>query len=143
MFTKETLDKLKDIHAIKPLDAVRGIDLKAVILDVCKRDSGDGTYNIDLIVYVRPDVNPARIMPAVQKTCIDMFGHKVNEHLLPFYHPGHIDGKAISVEVAGKPSVCVSFGVSILHPLSLYTSSIEELKHRFAERVYFNLMNPS
>ncbi len=137
------LDKVFDRHgsfsSIDELQGSRDNDLGQCWVDITRRDVEEGNFNIDITIYVRPDVDPNRVMPALQKTCIDIFGHSPGEDIELFYHPGQLsNGQAIGIEVDGRPGVFQSFGVTIKHPKSNFFS-IDRLKSVFLKRAKHHL----
>ncbi len=123
------------------LEGERGIDLDQVFIDITKRDIEEGGFNIDITVYVRPDLQVERVMPALQRTCIDIFGHQRDDSVELFYHSGQLpNGNKLGLEVAGNIDTYKSFGVTIKHPKSRFFS-LEKLKDSFTRRAYHHLQN--
>jgi len=135
----ELFSKTRDLSNIGELEGIRGNDLGNCFIDITKRDIEEGNYNIDIIIYVRPDVHENKVMPAMQMTCIDVFGAQPIDGIELFYHPGQIDSNhAIGMEVAGMTGVFRSFGVTIKHPHSVFYN-IEKLKEVFIKRAFKHL----
>lgn len=129
------------IGGVNRLESSRNNFLKSVVIDVCKRDREEGTFNIDCIFYVMQGVRPESVEGAIKKACIDVFGHKPdpNEFELAFINPYLDNGKKISFEVMGNPdSVTFSFVATVKHPRSLYYT-IEGLTETLTNRLNFHL----
>lgn len=125
--------KLNQIFTgINELDGSRGNDLKKVIIDITKRDIEDEHFNIDITIYVRPDVPETMVMPAIQKTCIDVFGDTPQDFIDLFHCPSDHN---IGMQAGGQVGVFNSFGVTIKHPHSRYFN-IDRLKETFLKRAY-------
>ena len=96
------------------IDADRGNILKGVMVDVTKRENPDNTYNFVILVYVRPDVNPNKVVKPLVKTCKKLFGKKKGKHFETYFRPKN------SVELAtGEKGAFDSFDITIKHPKSI------------------------
>lgn len=140
-FQKE-INKTKNIEKPSTLEGFRGgILINNVLADVMKRDSGNGEYEIDIIFYCEPNTDVRKAFNTCQKACIDIFGHVPPEGISLFFHDGRVPvvgNKRIAydVEVNGRREklVCVSFGVKIHYPSSVFYN-MNTLKNQFAERI--------
>lgn len=141
------VSKIKSMKAPSVLDGFRGgLLVSNVLADVMKRDIGNEQYDIDVIFYCEPNTDIRKAFEVCQKSCIDIFGHKPPEGISLFFHDGRIpvvDNKRIAydVEVNGfrQKLVCVSFGVKIHYPNSVFYK-METLKNQFAERITYHMM---
>lgn len=124
---------------LSELEGSRGNDIGECYIDITKRDAENGVFNIDITIYVRPDVPINRVMPALQRTCIDIFGNEPGDNIDLFYHPGQLkNGQAVGIEVNGMPGVFQSFGVTIKHPMSTFFN-LDRLKNTFISTSYKHL----
>lgn len=146
MFSKE-VGKAKNIKTPNLLEGFRGgLLVSNVLADVMKRDVGNDQFEIDVIFYCEPNTDIKKAFSVCQMACIDIFGHKPPEGVSLFFHDGRIPvvgNKRIAydVEVNGRREqlVCVSFGVKIHHPISVFYN-MESLKVQFAERITAHMM---
>jgi len=121
---------------INPLEQSRNNDLKKVVVDAVKRDQAEG-YNYDYVIYVSPGVKPQQVEPAIQRACIDIFGHERDPSKIDiFMH----DGKStkIGVQMMGRDLTCVSYGITIKWPKSQFYK-LEEIKDRIIRRIHHHL----
>jgi len=137
------MPKLQDLSRvfgdISELEGHRNNDLKKIFVDINKRDVGNDTFDINITMYVRPDVPLSGVMPALQRCCIDIWGHDPGDSIELFYHSGQVDaGKFIGLEVMGQKGVFQSFGVTIKHPKSTFYN-LDRLKGEFLRRAHYHL----
>lgn len=102
--------------------------LNKVVVDVVQRD-----VDFNIIVYLMPGEPPGKIGPAVQKTCIDVFGHKKSELIDPIFYP-----QGVGIEAGPDRGTFDSFCIVISPPLTLrYT--LGGLKDEFTRRLWHHL----
>ena len=129
----------KNIRPLE-LEAFRDIDVKEIVIDVVKRDQADNPdhFDINVLMYIRPDVQFKSVEGALQKTCIDIFGAQRDDNI-EIFMTGKSDGILLKVE--GHDQNCTTVGVAVKWPKSLYFSRIESLKNKVEERLYHHLEN--
>lgn len=132
MFEKAVEDTDKVSTGV--IEEVRGIDLGTVLVDVTKREEPEEKYNLCILIYVRPDVDPAKINPCLKNTCARLFGANQNwEHFETFYRPKN------SVEVAtGEKGAFNCFDITIKYPKSRFFN-VQGLKSVFAAELKTHL----
>jgi hypothetical protein len=141
------VSKTKSLKAPNVLEGYRGgLLVSNVLADVMKRDSGNDQYEIDVIFYCEPNTDVRKAFEVCQKSCIDVFGHNPPDGVSLFFHDGRIPVMgnqriAYDLEVNGRREklVCVSFGVKIHYPHSVFYN-MATLKNQFAERITYHMM---
>lgn len=113
------------------LDQSRGHDLNRAMVDVVKRENEEGKFNLNILVYVRPDLRPEPVKAALKKTCQNLFGKsRGKDEFETFFRTAN------SVELAtGEKGVFDCFDITIKYPTSM-NYSVEGLKGVF--NVEFN-----
>ena len=102
--------------------------LNSVVVDVVQRGSD---YNV--IIYVMPGEPPSRVEPAIKKSCIDIFGHRLPEGIETVFYP-----KGLGLEVGADRGQFDSFCIVLKHPLTL-KHTLDSLKVEFTTRLWEHL----
>lgn len=124
---------------VSELEANRGVDIGSCFIDFAKRDTEEGRFDIDIMVYVKPQTRVDSVMPAFQKVCIDLFGQEPGDDIELFWHDGTLpNGNKLGLEVGGGQGVFKTFGVKIKHPRSTFYS-LDRLQQTFIKRAVAHL----
>ena len=110
------------------LEQFRNEDIGQALVDVVKRDQENGTFNINIIVYHRPDLRKNQVEPAIKVACIHLFGGDKSDIDL-FYRDEFAIARDIGSNVPFQNTN--SWCIEILWPRSIYYSNLSSVKNAF------------
>lgn len=110
------------------LEQFRNEDIGQVMVDVVKRDQEEGKYNINIIIYQRPDLPRHKVEPAIKVACIHLFN---NDKTLvdTFYR----DEALISKDIGASLQMTNSWCVEIMWPRSIMFSDLVATRNMFMD----------